>query len=110
MRAGYNYVSPKYRQSGYRDGTIPSPTEDMRYDMSTDYTNWKSTNRLTFGLGYAFKNFNIDLAYQYTTTDGVFHPFMDYYDDSNSEYNNVATASKVNFKRNQLLMTLGYRF
>lgn len=110
VRAGYNYVSPKYRQSGYRDGTIPSPTEDMRYDMSTDYTNWKSTNRLTFGLGYAFKNFNIDLAYQYTTTDGVFHPFMDYYDDSNSEYNNVATASKVNFKRNQLLMTLGYRF
>ena len=74
VRAGYNYVSPMFNQGGYRDGSIESP--GSFYATSTDYTNWKSTNRWTCGVGYTAGKFFADLAYQYTQTNGDFYPFM----------------------------------
>ncbi len=108
VRVGYNYVSPMFSESGFRDGSINSP--GSAYATSTDYTNWKSTNRITCGFGYSHKNFFADLAYQYSQTDGTFYPFMSYYDDSNSANDNIADGVKVSNKRHQLLMTIGYRF
>ena len=35
---------------------------------------------------------------------------MSYYDIANSSNDNIADATKVNFKRNQVLLTLGYKF
>lgn len=103
VRLGYNYVSPMYNKEGYKDGTIDS--YGTYYSSTTDYTNWKATNRITAGVGYNHKNWTIDLAYQYSQTDGNFYPFM-----SNIKYNNVCDAVKVSNKRNQLLLTLGYKF
>lgn len=108
VRAGYNYVSPMFNQGGYRDGSIESP--GSFYATSTDYTNWKSTNRWTCGVGYTAGKFFADLAYQYTQTNGDFYPFMSYYDTANSSNNGIVDATKVNFKRNQVLLTLGYKF
>jgi hypothetical protein len=108
IRAGYNFQSAIFDEDGFRDGSLESP--GVCYATSTDYTNWKSTNRFTVGLGYQAGPFNIDLAYQYSQTNGTFYPFMSYFDDSDSSLDNVATSSDVNFKRNQLLLTLGYRF
>ncbi len=108
IRMGYNYVSPMFRMEAFRDGSIESP--GSFYATSTDYTNWKQTNRVTVGFGYQVKKFFIDLAYQYSQTDGEFSPFMNYLDDTNSEKDCVANAVKVSNKRNQLLLTLGYRF
>jgi hypothetical protein len=111
IRAGYNYQSAIFDEDGYRDGSLDSP--GVGYATSTDYTNWKDTNRFTFGLGYQIGKLNIDLAYQYTQTDGTFYPFMSYYDSASgtsSDYDCIATGSKVNFKRNQVLLTLGYKF
>ena len=57
------------------------------------------------------KKFFIDLAYQYSQTNGVFFPFMSYVaDDASSADNCIAEGVKVSNKRNQLLLTLGYRF
>ena len=103
VRLGYNYVSPMYNKEGYKDGTINS--YGTYYSSTTDYTNWKATNRITAGVGYSCRNWTIDLAYQYSQTDGNFYPFM-----SNIKYNNVCDAVKVSNKRNQLLLTLGYKF
>lgn len=108
VRLGYNYVSPMYNKEGFKDGTINS--YGTYYSSTTDYTNWKATNRITAGVGYSCRNWTIDLAYQYSQTDGDFYPFMGYVDNERHEYNNVCDAVKVNNKRNQLLLTLGYKF
>ncbi len=114
IRLGYNYVSPMYQKNGYKDGTIDS--EGSYYASTTDYTNWKSTNRITVGFGYQIGKMNLDLAYQYSQTNGDFHPFMDSWGDftnadgSKESIDNFADAVKVKFKRHQLLFTVGYRF
>ena len=111
IRLGYNYMSPQFNDNAYRDATLQSP--GVGYATSADYTNWKATNRFTFGLGYSYGNFFADAAYQFSKTNGEFYPFMSYYqnpDHSPSEYDNVADATKVSFNRHQLLFTLGYRF
>ena len=108
VRLGYNYVSPMYNKEGYKDGTINS--YGTYYSSTTDYTNWKATNRITAGVGYNCRNWTIDLAYQYSQTDGDFYPFMSYIDNEKQAYNNVCDAVKLSNKRNQLLLTLGYKF
>lgn len=108
FRIGYNYLSPMFDKDGIRDGSLESP--GVATAMSTDYTNWKSTNRFTCGVGYQLNQFSVDLAYQYSQTNGDFYPFMTYTGAQDDADNNIATASKVNLKRNQLALTLGYRF
>lgn len=113
LRAGYNYQSAIYSENGVKGvlangNLVQSP--GIYYSSTTDYTNWKGTNRFTLGIGYAVKNFNVDLAYQYSTTDGEFYPFMSYTDDQAPDMNNIADAVSVSNKRHQVLLTLGYRF
>lgn len=122
VRAGYNYVSPMFKKEGYKDGNIDS--YGSNYSSATDYTNWEVTNRYTVGVGYTLGKMSFDLAYQYAQTNGKFHPFADSYldytypgQDSNGNdvtmtesLDNYANAVKVSNKRNQLLLTLTYRF
>lgn len=110
LRVGYNYVSPQYSSDGYKDGTIES--YGNYYSSTTDYTNWKATNRLTAGVGYNYKHWVFDLAYQYSRTQGDFYPFMSYYPDQNDDQSltNEGSGCKVNNIRQQLILTVGYRF
>ena len=124
LRLGYNYLSPMFKKDAYRDGSIES--YGSMFATSTDYTNWDSTNRFTFGLGYNYKKFFFDAAFQYSQTNGDFYPFMSHYPDQNQKkyvlpgggtnYQayaadfNVANATSVSFKRSQVLFTIGYRF
>ena len=109
LRAGYNWVSAVFDENGFRDGSLESPGSG--YATSTDYTNWKATNRFTLGLGFqANKNINLDLAYQYSHTNGDFYPFMSYYGDTNPDNNCIVRATKVSHNRNQVMATLSYRF
>ena len=101
VRLGYNYVSAAYEKDGYRNMMLDSP--GVMYASTADYTNWKATNRLTAGLGFKAGNMNIDLAYQYSATDGDFYPFQKY--DTNA-----VNATSVSNKRHQVLLTLGYTF
>ena len=113
VRLGYNYLSAMYSKDGYKDGSLDS--YGTYYSSTTDYTNWKDTHRITAGFGYAFKNWNFDIAYQYSQTNGDFYPFMSYVDQpTNAErvpaFDNVCNSTKVSNKRNQVLMTIGYKF
>lgn len=109
LRAGYNWVSAVFDENGFRDGSLESPGSG--YATSTDYTNWKANNRFTLGLGFqASKNINLDLAYQYSHTNGDFYPFMSYYGDTNPDNNCIVRATKVSHDRNQVMATLSYRF
>lgn len=108
IRAGYNFVSAVFDEDAFRDGSLPSP--GVAYATSTNYTNWKSTNRFTLGAGYVGKHFTVDLAYQYSATNGDFYPFMSYVDNNDPSLDNIADATKVSNYRHQLLLTLGYKF
>ncbi len=108
VRLGYNYLSAMYDENGFKDGSIES--YGTYYSSTTDYTNWKDTHRVTAGFGYATKNWNFDIAYQFSQTNGDFYPFMSYVDNEKPEFDNVCGATKVSNKRNQVLMTIGYKF
>lgn len=106
LRVGYNYVSAAYDKDGVRDMMIDSP--GVMYASTTDYTNWKDTHRFTCGVGYKSGPVNIDLAYQYSMTDGDFHPMQPYAITSSVAVNTGVT--NVSNNRHQLLLTLGYTF
>ena len=108
IRLGYNYVSPMFKEEGYRDQSIASP--GTAYATSSDFTNWKATNRITAGVGFNYQGWAFDVAYQYSAQKGDFYPFMSYYDNLNSENDCIAPATKVENNRHQLLMTLSYKF
>lgn len=108
LRLGYNYVSPMFRNRGYRDQSIASP--GTAYATSSDYTNWKATNRITAGIGFNYQGWGFDVAYQYSAQKGDFYPFMSYYDNEDSANDCVAPVTEVKNNRHQLLMTLSYKF
>jgi hypothetical protein len=107
FRVGYNYITSGYKMDGVRDMTVNSP--GTMYASTTDYVNWKDTNRFTCGVGFKVGKMNIDLAYQLSNTDGEFHPFQDY--QSLTSSTSVSTGvTKVSNKRSQGLLTIGYTF
>lgn len=109
VRLGYNYVSPMYSKDGYKDVTLNSP--GTYYTSSSDYTNWKDTNRITCGLGYNLGKFAVDIAYQYTVQSGDFSPFTNYFGNAELDIpENICNSVKVDNKRHQVLLTLGYHF
>lgn len=108
IRLGYNYVSPMFKEAGYRDQSIASP--GTAYATSSDYTNWKAINRITVGVGFNFSNWAFDVAYQYSAQKGDFYPFMSYYGNDNKVDDCVAPVTEVKNNRHQLLMTLSYKF
>ena len=108
IRLGYNYVSPMFKDGAYRDATIGS--NGVYASTSTDYTNWKATNRFTCGVGFNYQNLTIDVAYQYSAQKGDFYPFMRYVNEKNPDLSNVAQSTQVKNNRHQLMMTVGYKF
>ena len=112
IRLGYNYQSAAYNEDGIRDTRLNSP--GTYFSSTADYVNWKATNRLTCGIGYKHDNFAVDLAYQYSMTNGTFYPFqpnVQFVDPvDNVQETNVSTPSDIDFKRHQVLLTLTYNF
>ena len=107
IRLGYNYLTSGYKMDGVRDQMVDSP--GVMYASTTDYVNWKDTQRLTLGVGFKVGKMNIDLAYQLSKTDGEFHPFQNYNAPTSSALMDTG-VTKVTNKRNQGLLTLGYTF
>ncbi len=110
VRVGYNYLSPMYKTDGVRDQTLDSPGTLMA--STTDYTNWKSTNRLMAGVGFYVDHFRVDLAYQYQMRSGDFYPYMNNISgfDGVETVTNQARAVDVKDNRHQILCTLSYSF
>lgn len=107
LRAGYNYISPAYNTNGVRDMTINS--YGVSYASTSDYVNWSSTNRFTGGVGCKIGSLNLDLAYQYSATNGDFYPMQpDIF--KTAEIKGNVTPVSVSNKRHQVLLTLGYTF
>lgn len=95
IRGGYNFVTSPVKEDAYR-----LVLADDYMSTETYFTNWKGTNRFTFGLGYRYKGGYIDLAYQYNTQKGDLYAF----DEVDLK------PTEVTFNRHQLLGTIGFRF
>lgn len=115
IRLGYNYVSSMFEENAVRDQTVDSPGVYMA--STSDYTNWEDTHRVTAGLGLTFDRFRLDLAYQFSSTNGKFRPYQDGLTGTNTYNNgeaftmtNSCSPVKVTNKRHQVLATLGYTF
>ena len=105
LRAGYNYVSAPHKQDAFLNLFTNSPS--YLAATYTDYVNLGELHRGTFGLGYRGKHFYADAAYQYQTQKGDFYPF--HYSSEGTITNDLA-ATSVNFKRNNVILTIGYKF
>lgn len=114
VRFGYNYVAPLFEDNAEKNPAIAS--NGTYYSSTTDFTNWKSTNRITCGLGYNTGNMTFDIAYQYNVQKGDFSPFSTYYygdvqpGDNAGADDNLCRSIEVTNKRHQLLFTIGYKF
>ncbi len=105
VRAGYAYESTPtgaevrndemmvYTSSPYDTGTTPSYTLD------------NSTQYITCGLGYRYKNFYADAAYVHKSRTSEFHP----YTGSNGYTANPYTA-EVKDNNNSIVLSLGFKF
>lgn len=111
IRAGYNYSGAAYKNDAYKN----LPLNSVRTD--TDFSNGKSINNYTIGLGYRSGSFYADLAYQYSAYNEDFYPFVkEAYNADNSidmpktikNMNIVKTT--VNNDKQQVILTLGVRF
>lgn len=104
-RVGYNYVSAPFKKDAYLNTMTNS--DAYHYSMNTDYVNLGDINRVTAGLGYKGKHFYGDVAYQYQKQMGEVTPFRA------TDLNTGAplTASRnVDFKRHNVMLTLGCKF
>lgn len=108
VRLGFNYVTPMYKEDGYRDPSVASWGNG--YSSQTDFTNWKATYRVTAGLGYSTKHFFADVAYQYSSQKGDFYPFTSFISSYSEQLDNIPTITEVKNDRHQVLLTLGYKF
>lgn len=106
-RVGYNFVtSPQQKDAFLR---LYSNSPSLYNAMHTDYVNLGNTHRFSWGLGYRSSDFYIDLAYQHQQQKADIYPF--FYDLSGvAGTQNAIPAANATWTRNQLSLTLGYRF
>lgn len=102
VRAGYNLVTPALKKEAYLNPYLDGSS--YYYATNTDYVNPRITNRITFGLGYQHKSFYIDAAYQHTMQKAEVSPF---YLETHAD---LLPSQQVALHRNQLILSMGYRF
>lgn len=96
VRAGYNYATAAFDKNAY-NALAP-------YSTNTTFLNSKDRHTATWGLGYRGNRWYADLAYKYDVYKTEFFPF----DDKLKEA--TLPATKIDFSRHQLLLTIGARF
>lgn len=102
VRAGYNYQSSNVRKEA-SDGAMHISTAgtDPSYRFDND------TQNICLGLGYRYKAWYIDLAYQHTRQTGTFHAYTPF-GESNSTLS--TPQAKVTDKYNNIVISTGFRF
>lgn len=112
VRAGYSYTGDNVKGDVYdpkwqADNLIYT---SGAYDQQTNpaFTFNKSTQYITFGLGYKFGSFYLDAAYVHKSRDSYYQPFTSFY----NEYNQLMATpqAKLSQNDNNLVLSLGFRF
>lgn len=136
-RLGYNFISAPFDKDAYlsqinaesyRDYNTANPSHynfafnSDRVNLNTDYVNLGATHRITAGLGYRHKAFYMDFAFLHQRQNAdvyAFHHYggvaevnRDVRDDTSKflgDKNDLPAQSYI-LKRNQAMLTLGFKF
>lgn len=98
VRAGYNFQS-----SNMRDAASDNRTEIYTAGTDPSYSFDKDTQNICFGLGYRYKGWYIDLAYQHTNIKSTFHAYTPFAGlkapqaDRSDTYNNIVLSTGIRF-------------
>lgn len=98
IRAGYNYQTTNVK-SDAADNVFQIPTSGT----DPSYTFSHNTSNITLGLGYKYKNWYIDAAYQYTRRDNTYHAYTSF-------DGNIAPSANLNDTHNNVVISTGFRF
>lgn len=132
MRLGLEYrLTPQFSlRAGYVYETSPVTTEAMDgysitpngpaatyiytsgpHDTETlpSYTFDKTTQYITCGLGYRYKNFYADAAYVHRSRKSKFSAFTDYNENATGDLI-IAPTGTVSDNNNSIVLTVGFRF
>ena len=67
------------------------------------YTFYEGANNISLGLGYRYKGWYVDLAWQYTRRKGTWHAY--------TNFNGiVAPTASVTDTHNNIVISTGFRF
>ena len=120
FRLGYNLSTSAYKKNiSFDQYNLNSYAMD--HSSNTSYMRMGTTNILTLGMGYRWKNFYIDLAYKLRNQYGYFYAFDTNYTNFNTGDpvflgNNIDLADRtidpvdVNLTRHAITCTLGFKF
>ena len=118
VRAGYVYETSPVTQEAM-DGysmTANGPTANYVFTGGADdtetlpsYTFDKTTQYITCGLGYRYKNFYADAAYVHRSRKSKFSAFTDYNENSTGDLILAPTGS-ISDNNNSVVLTVGFRF
>ena len=102
VRAGYNYQSSNVRKEA-ADGLMHISTAgtDPSYSFDND------THNICVGLGYRYKAWYIDMAYQHTCQNGTFHAFTPF-TDGNTTYRSPYASRTDSY--NNIVVSTGFKF
>lgn len=102
VRAGYNYQTGNVTKEAY-DGQMHISTAgtDPSYQLDND------TQNICLGLGYRYKSWYCDLAYQHTRQSGRFNAYTSY-TDGKTTY--AAPTAEIKNNYNNIVISTGFRF
>ncbi len=98
VRAGYNWQG-----SSVKDVANSPSTAVATSGTEPSYTFFEGTNNVSLGLGYRYKGWYIDLAWQYTRRKGTWHAY--------TNFNGIeAPTASLTDTHNNIVISTGLRF
>ncbi|MCH5222135.1 MAG: hypothetical protein J1F05_07440 [Muribaculaceae bacterium] len=101
VRAGYNI-----QMSAVKEGVRNANSTTMIYTSGTEpsYTFYNDTQNITVGLGYRYRSWYIDAAFQHTTQSGTYHAYTPFAGAGHTPsanitntYNNIVISTGIRF-------------
>ncbi|MCM1255842.1 MAG: outer membrane protein transport protein [Duncaniella sp.] len=116
VRAGYSFESSPVTQEAM-DGVQSNGNATYIYTSGPDdtetlpsFTLDKTTQYITCGLGYRYKNFYADAAFVHRTRHGKYQPFTNYNENAEPYHLVIAPTAEISDNDNSLVFTVGFRF
>jgi len=119
VRAGYSFESSPVTQEAMDGFTSQGNGKNATYiytsgpdDTETlpSFTLDKTTQYLTCGIGYRYKNFYADAAYVHRAQKSKFQAFTNYNEGVAPNYFVTAPSAEISDNDNSIILTVGFRF
>lgn len=99
VRAGYNYQSTAISDAAKSPSTtVYTSGTDASYTFFDD-----ATQNVSLGLGYHYKSWYVDAAWQYTQRKGTYHAYTSF-------DGNIAPSASITDTNNNIVISTGFRF